>query len=137
MPVRGSSARAQRVGRRVKRAGRFRRRSIEPARDAPGREPWDEFGTVLNAILERTVPRHKTDFAMLEQHWPDVVGYEVAAHTRPGAVRGNTLTVFVASSVWMQELQARGAAGAILKAVRGVLPGTPIERVRWRSDPGG
>ncbi len=136
MPVRVQQ-KGKRVGRRVKRPGRFRRRSVEPAREEPGREPWDAFGVVLNAILERTLPRHKTDFAMLEQHWLDVVGYDVASHTRPGAVRGNTLTVFVASSVWMQELQTRGTAAAILTAVRALLPGTPIERVRWRSDPGG
>ncbi len=136
MPVRGQP-KGKPVGRRVKRAGRFRRRSVEPARETPGSEPWDAFGVVLNAILERTLPRHKTDFAMLEQHWPDVVGYDVAAHTRPGAVRGNSLTVFVESSVWMQEFQVRGTAAAILTAVRAVLPGTPIEKVRWRSDPGG
>lgn len=119
------------------RLKRFRRRSCDPEREAPGREPWDPLAAVLNAVLERTLPRHKTDFMVLEQHWRDVVGRDVALHTRPGAVRGNTFTVFVASSAWMQELQARGTAAGILKAVRALLPGTPIERVRWRCDPGG
>ncbi len=136
MPIRDQKQGIPRK-RRVKRPGRFKRRSCDPAREEPGHEPWDTFGVVLNSILERTLPRHKTDFAMLEQHWPDIVGYDVALHTRPGAVRGNTLTVFVASSVWMQELQARGTDAAVLTAVRAVLSGTPIERVRWRCDPGG
>ncbi len=119
------------------RVRRFKRRSCDAAHEAPGQEPWDRFAVVLNAVLERTLPRHKTDFAVLEQHWPDLVGKDIAAHTRPGAVRGNTVTVFVDSSVWMQELQARGTAAMILKAIAAVLPGTPIERLRWRSDPGG
>ncbi len=123
--------------RRAPSRKRFRRRSNDPAREEPGQEPWDRFGAVLNAILERTLPRHKTDFAMLEQHWLDLVGRDVAMHTRPGGVRGNTLTVFVTSSVWMQELQVRGTGKAILTAVRALMPGTPIERVRFRSDPGG
>ncbi len=116
---------------------RFRRRSCDPSRAEPGREPWDSFADVLNVLLESALPRHKSDYAMLEQHWPDIVGREVARHTRPGAVRGNTLIVFAANSVWMQELQARNTAGALLAAVRALLPGTPIEKVRWRSDPGG
>ncbi len=136
MPARTQEKRIPRK-RRLKRPGRFRRRSCDPVREEPGHEPWEPFGDVLTAILDRTLPRHKSDFAMLEQHWPDIVGYDVASHTRPGAVRGNTLTVFVANSVWMQELQARGTAIAIVTAVRALLPGTSIEKVRWRSDPGG
>lgn len=116
---------------------RFHRRSNDPVREQPGQEPWDQLGTVLNAVLARTLPRHKTDFAVLEQHWLDLVGREVAMHSRPGGVRGNTLTVFVSSSVWMQELQVRGTARTVLTAVRALMPGTPIERVRFRCDPGG
>jgi predicted nucleic acid-binding Zn ribbon protein len=41
------------------------------------------------------------------ERWEEAVGPEVAAHSRPLALRGDELEVAVESSVWSQELQLR------------------------------
>jgi len=41
------------------------------------------------------------------ERWPEVVGEQVAKHSRPVGIRGGVLEVEVVSSVWCQELQLR------------------------------
>jgi len=45
--------------------------------------------------------------------WPEVVGTEVAANTRPVQLRGKRLVVSTSSSVWAQTLQFMGASIAV------------------------
>ena len=46
---------------------------------------------------------------MLEvaEAWPEIVGPEAAAHSRPVLLRGPVLEVEVDASVWSQQLQMR------------------------------
>jgi len=41
------------------------------------------------------------------ERWKEVVGPEIALHSRPEGLRGDTLEVSVDSSVWCQQLQLR------------------------------
>lgn len=45
--------------------------------------------------------------ALIEEMWPEVVGAEAAAHSRPAGLRGGVLTAEVAAGLWAQELSAR------------------------------
>lgn len=47
----------------------------------------------------------------LLESWKDVVGPQVARHTRPGRMNGSELIVYVDSSVWLHELQRYGLKG--------------------------
>lgn len=44
----------------------------------------------------------------LAQAWPELVGQQVAKHTRPGHMRDRELVVYVDSSVWLHELSRYG-----------------------------
>lgn len=45
--------------------------------------------------------------ALIAEMWPEVVGAEAAAHSRPAGLRGGVLTAEVAAGIWAQELSAR------------------------------
>lgn len=49
----------------------------------------------------------QTDVALqdLLDHWPEVVGPQVAAHSRPGRLENKELMVYVTHPIWLQELQ--------------------------------
>lgn len=68
----------------------------------------------------------------LEQAWAEAVGPEDARHTRLGAFRRGTLEVIVANAVLMQEL-AHYRKKKLLERLRGLLPGTTVADLRFRS----
>lgn len=45
--------------------------------------------------------------ALIQEMWPEIVGAEAAARSRPGALRGDTLLAEVEAGMWAQELSAR------------------------------
>lgn len=45
--------------------------------------------------------------ALIAEMWPEVVGAEAAAHSRPAGLRGDVLIAEVAAGLWAQELSAR------------------------------
>lgn len=63
----------------------------------------------MGAVLGRT--RTLADSGRIDrERWRGIVGERVAARTRPGTIRDGTLTVYVASSVWAQELSLLSTA---------------------------
>ena len=70
----------------------------------------------------------------LSQEWSDIVGKAVGLHTRPGRVEGQQLTVFVDSSVWLNELKRYGAK-QMLKNLQDKLGAARIRNVRLQLDP--
>lgn len=49
------------------------------------------------------------------EHWPDIVGEQLASVSRPVAVRNGVLTVSVADAAWASEFRWR--SGSIVEAV--------------------
>lgn len=81
------------------------------------------FSVILKQLIERYGLEVPVFEARLRDHWPEVVGQALAAHTRPGPIRHRVLTIYVESSAWVQELtltkealltQINGAAGSPL-----------------------
>lgn len=64
------------------------------------------------------------------QRWEEVVGPEIARHSRPVAVRHGVLEATVDSSVWCQQLQLQRPE--ILAALRQVLGEEAPEDLRFR-----
>jgi predicted nucleic acid-binding Zn ribbon protein len=60
---------------------------------------------VLGPTLERLGPKNLMVEAKLRKVWPAVVGPDVAAHAKPGRLRGSTLVVFVSSDTWATEFR--------------------------------
>jgi TatD DNase family protein len=74
--------------------------------------------------------------AELEECWRETVGGPVAQHTRPGRVERGRLTVFVDSSVWLNELARYGRA-TLLSALRKKFGAQRIKDLTLQLDPDG
>jgi predicted nucleic acid-binding Zn ribbon protein len=70
----------------------------------------------------------------LRSEWHSLVGGDLARHTRPGRIEGQTLVVFVDSSVWLNEI-ARYGQSVMLRKVRDRFAGARIGRLRLVLDP--
>jgi hypothetical protein len=68
------------------------------------RREFDSLSAILTAVAPRlglaaTLCEHR-----LRERWPDIVGEQIAAHTRPDQIRFKKLYVLVEHSVWLQQL---------------------------------
>lgn len=77
--------------------------SMKP-RGPKSREPT-HVGALLGGGRARAEPGHVD-----RERWRRIVGERVAARTRPGRLHEGTLTVYVASAVWAQELSLLSTA---------------------------
>lgn len=68
----------------------------------------------LGDFLRTIGPNEEISLVFLQQLWPQVVGKELAANSRPRSLNKKKLLISVCSDVWKQELQG----------LRGVLTGT-------------
>ena len=62
------------------------------------------FGSVLAGLAQRYGLGTKLLEHKLHQHWGDIAGAAVAAHTRPDTIRFKKLYLIVENSVWLQQL---------------------------------
>lgn len=64
--------------------------------------------TPLGPTLSAVARQYGLDAKLLEyrlgRRWPEIVGDQVAAHTRPDAVRYRKLYLIAENSVWLQQL---------------------------------
>jgi predicted nucleic acid-binding Zn ribbon protein len=77
--------------------------------------------TRIDALIKKTFERLGSEKNVrvypIWKKWPHIVGPEIASKTHPDCLHGNTLTVSVANSVWMNELtfQKKALLGKISK----------------------
>ncbi len=66
------------------------------------------FFSSVSTILKTVTHRQGLDHELLEyrllQEWPQIVGPQIAAHSRPDHIRFKKLFLVVESSVWLQHL---------------------------------
>jgi predicted nucleic acid-binding Zn ribbon protein len=70
-----------------------------------GRSEPEKIGSILNDVLikfglKQEIERHKALFI-----WNQVVGKEIASHTKPGWITNGILWIMVDDSIWCQELE--------------------------------
>ena len=63
-------------------------------------------GDIVKAVFERLERGKTLTKEDVEERWRKIAG-NAALHTRPVSLRKSTLTVFVDSSAWMQEMTLR------------------------------
>lgn len=64
----------------------------------------DSVAFILEGLARRLGLETKLLESRLRRQWPDIVGEQVAAHTRPEQIRFKKLLVHVRHSVWLQQL---------------------------------
>lgn len=62
------------------------------------------IASIVGTIVHRYGLEAKLIEQRLRREWPAVVGEQIAAHTRPDAIRFKKLYVIADSSVWLQQL---------------------------------
>jgi len=87
-------------------------------------------GEALDAYLARSGFGRRLQQAQIIPDWPQLVGPQIAAVTRPESVAPDgTLFVYVATSPWMTELQLM--APAIMARINAGRGAARIRAIRW------
>ena len=110
---------------------RFHLAAPFPAASGPDAVP-------LAALLPEVLKGLKLDVhaqvAQIAAAWPELVGPQLAANTKPAHLGDRLLTVFVSHPAWLFEL--RGAPAAeILARLQARFGKNEIHNVRWAIDP--
>lgn len=117
------AGRARATARRAAAGGHQEHR---PHRDLP-----DRLGDLLpGAFTAQSYDDESTVSRRLVVVWPDVVGLEGAANSRPHALRNGRLTVATSSSAWAQALQDR--SGEVVKRLAQALEPGVVTSVLFR-----
>jgi len=70
-----------------------------------GPKKLQKIGEILERVLKKRGIRIPAEDGRLKDAWNRTVGPMIAVQTCPGQVRGGTLFVKVATSIWMHQLQ--------------------------------
>ena len=84
---------------------------------------------IVKAVFEKLEAGKTLTKEDVEERWKDIAG-NAARHTRPVALRKSTLTVFVDSSAWMQEMTMRKRP--ILKQLKRAFGKDKISGIHFR-----
>lgn len=90
--------------------------------------------TSLRAILKtaaRSLGVERAAYAaLIEEMWPEIVGPNAAAHSRPMGLRGGVLLAEAEAGVWAQELSAQ--RGRYAAEINRMLGAQAVKEIRFR-----
>ena len=86
---------------------RERHALTDPVPAAPIKET-EPLAGVVAGIMKKLGLADQHWMVSLCQRWADIVGADVAGHSRPGRLNHGALIVFVDTSVWLSELSRYG-----------------------------
>lgn len=89
---------------------------------------------MIESLIKKLGIAPDTWITGMTNDWADIVGVDVAAHTRPGTIQGTCLVVYVDSSAWLAEL-SRFAKNAMLKKLQQRFDRSRINDIRLQLDP--
>jgi predicted nucleic acid-binding Zn ribbon protein len=67
----------------------------------------EAVGALIDRVLADLGAGATARAVRIADHWHEAVGSEIADHSRPVAIRNETLEVAVDTSVWCQQIQLR------------------------------
>lgn len=86
--------------------------------------------TILRSAARSLGVERAANSAFIEELWPDIVGKEAAAHSRPTELRGGILLVETEAGMWAQELSAQ--RGRFVAEINRVLGSKTVTDIRFR-----
>jgi len=93
------------------------------------RSKFTPVGEVLPAVLRSLGLEKKFRELRLLEVWPDVVGPEISARTRPTRIEHKVLFVHVDHGAWMQELHF--IEKDLIGKLRERVPGVALDKIRF------
>ena len=110
---------------------RFYIEDFEPPAPDAGALP---LGVLIPAALKGMKLDAHAQVSLIASGWPEIVGPQLAANTKPAHIENKLLTVFVSHPMWLMEL--RGAPAAeILARLQAKFGKNIIQNIRWSIDP--
>ena len=110
---------------------RFRIADFQPP--APDRDAMPLGDLIPEALKGMKLDAH-AQVAQIAGGWPELVGPQLAANTKPAHLENRLLTVYVSHPAWLMEL--RGAPAAeILARLQARYGRNLIQNIRWAIDP--
>ncbi len=110
---------------------RFHLADDAPPAPDPGASPIGDLVTGVLKGMKLSVHAH---VAQIAAAWPDIVGPQLAANTRPAQLENKILLVYVSHPMWLMEL--RGAPSAeILSRLQARFGKTTLANLRFAIDP--
>lgn len=92
------------------------------------------LGDLIPDVLKEMKLDAHAQVVQISEAWPEIVGPQLNANTRPGHLENRLLTVFVSHPMWFMEL--RGPTGAeILARVQEQFGRKVVNNIRWSIDP--
>lgn len=72
--------------------------------------PFDvhPVGDLVPVVMKKMGMHGRMHEAAMQEEWPELVGAQLAVHTRPGKLEHGVLTVYVDHSAWLSELSRYG-----------------------------
>jgi len=121
------------------KAKRGSAREIELERfglDYPPPPPFEveKTGDWVAKVLETAGLEDRFWERELASRWPEIVGTQLATHTRPGRYAHRRLTIYVDSSPWMSALQ-RDFSDILLGNLQDAFGAERINRIDFKLDP--
>ena len=78
---------------------------MEQRLDRPTLKKCVHIGDILTDLLRSHQRKHGRELTLIISAWDDAVGDQIAGYARPSAYKNHRLTVDVANSIWLQQLQ--------------------------------
>jgi predicted nucleic acid-binding Zn ribbon protein len=103
--------------------------SGSPARRAPGRDP-QPLGAAIEGLIDAQGWREPAAVASVFGRWAQIVGTDLAAHTRPDSLADGELTVTADSTAWATQL--RLLAAQLVSRLNAELGDGVVRQVRVR-----
>jgi predicted nucleic acid-binding Zn ribbon protein len=112
-----------------------RERDADPgAQPRPGRrrrrDDPEPLGAAIGGLLDSRGWREEAAVGSVFARWAEIVGADLAAHTRPGPLDGGELTVTADSTAWAT--QVRLLAAHLVRRLNAELGDGTVQRVRVR-----
>lgn len=107
------------------------------ARETPilGVREATPIARAISPVIKSIIRSDEPDLEKIEQKWESIVGKDAVAHCKPGKIEHGALTIFVDSTVWLNELK-RYRKKIILARLQNFLGRDKMSAVIFRLDPG-
>ena len=105
----------------------------EPLPTRDGRDEPERVASGLDRVVRRMGGTSAETVGGVFARWPEIVGEQIAGHTRPLAVRSGALQVGVDDPAWAPEL--RFLETRIVERLRAVLGTDDVDRIEVRVRP--
>ena len=92
----------------------------------------EDIGSIIGSVVDRMGINSKLSTSSIFNHWPEIVGGEIAKKSRPRKLADMTLHVSVTSSTWANELSLMSED--LIDKINAFAGQEVVKKIRFRAD---